>query len=74
MYDSVRWYAYNLSKSLNFLNEANPLACKQRMHLAGKSGFSNIYKQKDKRDPISEVKKHLLLHSSYLNKLPVKTC
>jgi hypothetical protein len=73
-YDSVRWYAYNLSKSLNFVNVANPPACKQRMHLGGKSGFSNIYKHKDKRDPISEVKKHWLLQSSYLDRLPVKTC
>jgi len=40
------------------------------MYLAGKSGFGNIYKQKDKRDPLSEVKKHWLLHSSCLEKLP----
>jgi hypothetical protein len=75
MYDSVRWYTYNLSKSLNFLNVGNPPAWAQSMHLAaGKSGFSNIYKQNDKRDPISEVKKHWLLHTSYLDKLPVKIC
>jgi hypothetical protein len=47
-----------------------PPACKQSMYLAGKSGFGNIYKQKDKRDPLSEVKKHWLLHSSCLEKLP----
>ncbi len=49
-------------------------ACKKSMHLAGKSGFGNIYKQKDKRDPLSDVKKHWLLHSSCLEKLPVKFC
>jgi len=47
-------YTYNLSKSLNFLNVENRPASKQSMHLAGKSGFGNIYnKQKDKRDLIS---------------------
>jgi len=51
-----------------------PPACKKSMHLAGKSGFGNIYKQKDKRDPLSDVKKHWLLHSSCLEKLPVKFC